>query len=69
MDPSNYREEVHFPTGKHGTNYAAEVDILIYAAHIISTREENCSHVISLTSALYSIQALESNKLDRLLNP
>ncbi|XP_041369488.1 uncharacterized protein LOC121383481 [Gigantopelta aegis] len=66
MDPSDYREEAHFPTGKHCTNYAAEVEALIHAAHIISTREENCSHVIFLTDALSALQALENNKLDRL---
>ncbi|XP_041350841.1 uncharacterized protein LOC121369832 [Gigantopelta aegis] len=66
MDPSGYREEAPFPTGKHCTNYAAEVEALIHAAHIISTREENCSHVVFLTDALFALQALETNKLDRL---
>ncbi|XP_041357542.1 uncharacterized protein LOC121374506 [Gigantopelta aegis] len=66
MDPSSYREEAHFLTGKHCTNYAAEVEALIHAAHIISTTEENCSHVVFLTGALSALQALESNKLDRL---
>ncbi|XP_041371496.1 uncharacterized protein LOC121385027 [Gigantopelta aegis] len=66
MDPSCYREEAHFPTGKHCTNYAAEVEALIHAANIISTREENCSRVVFLTDALSALQALEKNKLDRL---
>ncbi|XP_041369908.1 uncharacterized protein LOC121383877 [Gigantopelta aegis] len=58
MDPSGYREEAHFSTAKHCTNYAAEVVATIHAAHIISTREEKCSHVVFLT--------LGNNKLDRL---
>ena len=43
MDPSGYREEAHFPTGKHCTNYAANT---------ISTSEANCSHVVFLTCCL-----------------
>ncbi|XP_041364101.1 uncharacterized protein LOC121379523 [Gigantopelta aegis] len=66
MDPSGYREEAHFPTGKYCTNYAAEVEALIHAARIISTREENCSHVVFLTDALSALQALKNNKLERL---
>ncbi|XP_041366816.1 uncharacterized protein LOC121381550 [Gigantopelta aegis] len=57
MDPSGYREEAHFPTGKHCINYAAEVEALIHAAHI-------CSHVVFLTDALSALQALENNKPD-----
>ncbi|XP_041369744.1 uncharacterized protein LOC121383715 [Gigantopelta aegis] len=51
---------------KHCTNYDAEVQTLIHAAHIISTREENCSHVVFLTNALSALQAFENNKLDRI---
>ncbi|XP_041363645.1 uncharacterized protein LOC121379208 [Gigantopelta aegis] len=43
-----------------------EVEALTLAAHIISTRQENCSHVVFQTYALSALQALENNKLDRL---
>ncbi|XP_041375231.1 uncharacterized protein LOC121388082 [Gigantopelta aegis] len=66
MDPNGYREEAHLSTGKHCTNYAAEVEALIHAAHIISTRQENCSHVVFLADTLSALQALENNKVDRL---
>ncbi|XP_041369746.1 ribonuclease H-like [Gigantopelta aegis] len=64
MDRSGYREEAHFHTEKHCTNYDAELQALVHAAHTISTREENCLHVVFLTNALSAIQALENNKLD-----
>ena len=66
MDPSGYREEAHFPTGKHCTNYAAEVEALIHSANMISTSEANFSRVVFLTDALSALLALENNKHDRL---
>ena len=52
MDPNGYREEAHFPTGKHCANYAAEVEALIHAANTISTSEVNCSQGVFLTDAV-----------------
>ena len=63
MDPSGYREEAHFPRGKHCTNYAAEVEALIHAANMISTREANCSYVVFLTDALSALQLLKTTNL------
>jgi len=44
--PNGCPEGVHFPTGKHCTNHAADIEALIPVANIISTREEKCLHVV-----------------------
>ena len=69
MDSSGYRETEYFPTWKHCTDYAAEIETLIRAVHVISTREENCSHVVFLIDTISSLQALKNNEFDRLSEP
>ncbi|KAK7093030.1 hypothetical protein V1264_008689 [Littorina saxatilis] len=58
--PGGERTEETLPTGLYCTNYKAEVDALIQAAHTIATRADHNTNVVFLTDALSVLQAYNS---------
>ena len=59
-------ETVSVATGKHCTNYKAEVEAIMQALTIIKESTEDCSQVIILTDALSVLEALLNCKLPSL---
>ena len=54
-------------TGKHCTNYRAEVEALLQAASIVlKSKHEEADQVVFLTDALSALQALQNDKLPNL---
>jgi len=64
--PSGERTEEALPTGLHCTNYKAEVEALIQAAHTIAMRADRTTQVVFLTDALSVLQAYNSDRLPSL---
>ena len=54
------------PTGKHCTNYAAELQALMHAATLAKEMEKDQFQVVFFTDALSVLEALERDKLPRL---
>ena len=54
------------PTGLHCTNYRAEMEALIHAAHTISCEVQEDEQVVFLTDAMSVLQATINNKLSHL---
>ena len=50
------------PTGKHCTNYKAEMDALMQAITMVRDTEDTCEQVVIFTDALSVLQALENGK-------
>ena len=59
-------ETVSIATGKHCTNYKAEVEAIQQAASTIEESQESCSNVAIFTDALSVLQALENANLPTL---
>ncbi|CAC5370134.1 unnamed protein product [Mytilus coruscus] len=53
-------------TGLHCSNYKAEEEALIHAAHSIKTKVDNTTQVVFLTDALSVLQSLTNDKLPQL---
>ena len=60
------QQTADIPTGKHCSNYTADVDALILAANFIRSSEDQCPQVVFLTDALSVLEALDNGKLDGL---
>jgi len=60
---SGRSESISLPTGKHCTNYRAEVEAILQATSSIEESCENCSNVVIFTDALSVLQALGNSKL------
>ena len=55
------------PTGKHCTNYAAEVEALMKAAALIHDIQSDCTQVVFLSDAKSVLEALAGDKLPHLM--
>ena len=64
--PCGREQKEALPTGLHCTNYRAEMEALIHAAHTISCEAQEDEQVVFLTDALSVLQAANSNQLPRL---
>ena len=64
--PDGQWEAEAVPTGLHCTNYRAEVEALVHAANIISSKTNTDSQVVFLTDALSVLQAANSNSVPKL---
>ena len=64
--PSGREQKEALPTGLHCTNYRAENEALIHAAHTISCEAQEDEQVVFLTDAMSVLQAAINNKLPRL---
>ena len=60
--PEGQTETVAIPTGKHCSNYSAEVQALSAAASVIQTASNEYHQVVLLTDALSVLEALSNNK-------
>ena len=54
------------PTGEHCSNYKAEVEAIIHAAHTIKNGVDEITQVVILSDALSVLQAFQSGKLPQL---
>jgi hypothetical protein len=54
------------PTGLHCSNYKAEGEAIIHAAHTIKCKVDNNTQVVFLTDALSVLQALMNDNLHQL---
>jgi ribonuclease HI len=54
------------PTGHHCTNYRAEIEALVLAANIISSKVSTETQVVFLTDALSVLQAVSNDSVPRL---
>ncbi|XP_045210549.2 ribonuclease H-like [Mercenaria mercenaria] len=59
---SGRSETNSIPTGRHCTNYRAEVEAIKQAIKLIEESPESCPNVIIFTDALSVLQALENSK-------
>jgi ribonuclease HI len=64
--PGGKTETNSCPTGKHCTNYRAEVEAIMQAITLIEESQEDCSHVVVLTDALSVLEALNNCRLPEL---
>ena len=64
--PEEENKEYKKATGKHCTNYSAEIQALTHAAENILKLESDCSQVVFLTDAKSTLEALENDKLPQL---
>ena len=55
------------PTGLHCSNYKAEGEAIIHAAHTIKCKVDNNIQVVFLTDALSVLQALMNDNLHQLI--
>ena len=65
--PEHHTFAAAIPTGKHCSNYAAEVQALMQAASMVQDSESDCPQVVFLTDALSALEALAGAKLPRLM--
>ena len=63
---SGRSEKISIPTGKHCTNYRAEVEAILQATIAIEDCREDCPNVVILTDALSVLQALGNSKIPAL---
>ncbi|XP_045161045.2 uncharacterized protein LOC123525949 [Mercenaria mercenaria] len=59
---SGRSETSSIPTGRHCTNYRAEVEAIKQAIILIEESPESCTNVVIFTDALSVLQALENSK-------
>ena len=66
--PEGERQELGAPTGKHCSNYSAEVQALMTATERVAETTSECRQVVflTLTDARSALEALEQDKLPQL---
>jgi ribonuclease HI len=64
--PNGEQQSEAIDTGLHCTNYKAEREAIIHAAHNIKCRVDNNTQVVFLTDALSVLQALMNDNLPHL---
>ncbi|XP_070182779.1 uncharacterized protein, partial [Littorina saxatilis] len=57
----------NIPTGKHCSDYSAEIQALVQAASIIQDSSSECLQAVFLTDALSVLEALAGGKLPHLM--
>ncbi|KAK7099101.1 ribonuclease H1-like [Littorina saxatilis] len=65
--PDGHTITVNTPTGKHCSNYSAEVQALMQAASTIQNSTSDCLRVVFLTDALTVLEAVAGGKLPHLI--
>jgi len=65
--PEGHTTTAGIPTGKHCSNYSAEVQALMQATTMIQDHQSNYTQVVFLTDALSVLEALSGDKLPRLM--
>ena len=65
--PEEHTITTGIPTGKHCTNYAAEVQALMQAVSMVQDSQSDCTQVVFLSDALSVLEALAKDKLPRLM--
>ena len=65
--PDGQTETVAMPTGKHCSNYSAEVQALMAAASVVQRASSEFQQVVFLTDALSVLEALSNNKEPHLM--
>ena len=63
--PEGHTATAKKPTGKHCSNYGAEVQALMQAMIIDS--QHDCPQVVHLTDSLFALEALAGGKLPQLM--
>ena len=64
--PEGERREASLPTGKHCSNYAAEIRALMYAVDMIATTTSDCQQAALFTDARSVLEALKYDKVPEL---
>ena len=64
--PNGEQQSEAIPTGLHCSNYKAEGEAIIHAAHTIKCKVDNNTQVVFLTDALSVLQALMNDNLPQL---
>ena len=64
--PNGEQQSEAIPTGLHCSNYKAEGEAIIHAAHTIKCKVDNNIQVVFLTDALSVLQALMNDNLPQL---
>ena len=65
--PEGHTITAGIPTGKHCTNYTAEVAALLHAAALVCDVQSDCSQVVFLSDAKSVLEALAGDKLPHLM--
>jgi ribonuclease HI len=64
--PHGEQQSDAIPTGLHRSNYKAEGEAIIHAAHTIKYKVDNNTQIVFLTDALSVLQALMNDNLPQL---
>jgi ribonuclease HI len=64
--PNGQHESAAIPTGKHCTNYRAEVEALVHAANTISRTADPIAQIVFLSDARSVLEAITKGKLPQL---